>query len=79
MLLSQFVSPQSESLVNDAKLLPYMPIFIIGMFLAVIQDHINNNKPNKIITFVCRYGGYFGVVGVIVMTPLVFSLFGDRG
>lgn len=78
MMLSQFISPQSESLMNDARLLPYMPIFIIGMFLAVLQDYINNNKSNKIITFVCRYGGYFGVVGVIVMTPSVFSFFGER-
>lgn len=78
MVLSQYVSPQSESLVNDARLLPYMPIFIIGMFLAVLQDYINNNKPNKVVTFVCRYGGYVGVVGITLMTPLVFSLFGDK-
>jgi peptidoglycan/LPS O-acetylase OafA/YrhL len=78
MVLSQVISPQSESLVNDARLLPYIPIFIIGMFLAVLQDYINNNKPNRIITSICRYGGHFGVVGIIVMTPLVFSLFGDR-
>jgi peptidoglycan/LPS O-acetylase OafA/YrhL len=78
LVLSQYISPQSESLVNDARLLPYMPIFIIGIFLAVLQDHINNSKPNNVIIFVCRYGGYFGVVGIILMTPLVFSLFGDR-
>ena len=79
MLLSQFISPQSESLTDDIRLLPYMPIFIIGMFLAVLQDYINNDRSNNIIiTFMCRYGGYLGVVGVTVMTPLVFSLFGDR-
>lgn len=78
IMLSQLISPQSESHVNDPRLLPYMPIFIIGMFLAVLQDYINNNESNEIMTLVCRYGGYFGVVGVIIMTPLVFSLFGDR-
>ena len=78
MLLSQFIAPQSESIINDIRLLPYMPIFIISMFLAVLQDYINNNEPNKIIIFIYRYGGYVGVAGVTIMTPLVFSLFGDR-
>lgn len=78
ILLSQFISPQSKSLTNDARLLPYLTIFIIGIFLAVLQDYINNNKTNKFITFICRYGGHIGVVGVTVMTPLVFSLFGDK-
>lgn len=78
MLLSQYISPQSESLTNDPRLLPYMPIFIIGMFTAVLQDYINDNKPNKIVASVFRYGGYLGVVGVIVMIPSVFSLLGDR-
>ena len=78
LLLSQAISPQSESMVNDVRLLPYMPIFIIGMFLALLQDYISNNRSNEAITSMCRYLGYLGVVGVIVMTPLVFSLFGDR-
>lgn len=78
LFLSQAISPQGESLINDSRLLPYMPIFIIGMFVAVLQEHINNNKPNNLITSILKYLGYLGVVGVIVMTPLVFSLFGDR-
>jgi peptidoglycan/LPS O-acetylase OafA/YrhL len=78
LLLSQAIFPQSESMVNDTRLLPYMPIFIIGMFLAVLQEYINLNESNKVITSICRCLGYLGVVGVIVMTPLVFSFFGDR-
>ncbi|MGQ8365235.1 acyltransferase family protein [Glaciecola sp. 1036] len=77
MVLSQLISPQDESLRNDARLLPYMPIFIIGMFLAVLQDYINNSS-NKHISTVCRYLGYVGLIGVVCMTPLVFSLFGER-
>ncbi len=76
LFLTQVISPQSESIVNDARLLPYMPIFIMGIFLAVFQDYINNNKLNKTVTSIFRYLGYSGVVGVIVMTPMVFSLFG---
>ena len=78
LLLSQLISPQSESLKNDARLLPYMPIFIIGMFLAVLQDYLNNNNLTNVATAILKYLGFFGVIGVIVMTPLVFSLFGDR-
>lgn len=78
MLSSQAISPQSESLTNDASLLPYMPIFIMGMFLAFIQDYINQNSLNEVTKVILKYLGYFGVIGIIVMTPLFFSLFGDR-
>jgi len=78
MVLSQVVFPQSESVVNDTRLLPYMPIFIVGMFLAVLQDHINNAKPNNTIYFLLRFLGVLGVVGVMVMTPSVFPLFGNQ-
>lgn len=78
LLLSQAVSPQSESMPSDSRLLPYMPIFIFGMFLAVLQDYIYEIKSNRAITTVFRYLGYIGVVGIIVMTPTVFSLLGDR-
>jgi peptidoglycan/LPS O-acetylase OafA/YrhL len=79
LLLSQLVLPQSESTTNDARLLPYMPIFIIGIFLAVLQDYINTrkNKP-KYITLLLRCMGYVGLGGVVFMTPLVFSMFGDN-
>ena len=79
LVLSQLVLPQSESTTNDARLLPYMPIFIIGIFLAVLQDYINTrkNKP-KYITLLLRCMGYVGVGGVVLMTPLVFSMFGDN-
>ena len=78
LLLSQIISPQNESLTNDARLLPYMPIFLMGMFLAVLQEHINSNESSKATKVILRYLGYLGLVGIIVMTPLVFSLLGDR-
>jgi peptidoglycan/LPS O-acetylase OafA/YrhL len=78
LLLTQIISPQSESLTNDARLLPYMPIFIMGMFLAVLQDHMNSKETNKTTRLVVESLGYIGVVGVVVMTPLIFSLFGER-
>jgi peptidoglycan/LPS O-acetylase OafA/YrhL len=79
LILSQLVLPQSESTTNDARLLSYMPIFIIGIFLAVLQDYINTrkNKP-QYVTLVLSWMGYIGLGGAILMTPLVFSMFGDK-
>jgi len=74
MVLSQIVSPQADSLTNDVRLLPYLPIFIIGMFLAVVQDHVNTHGSNTFFETLASFGGYVGVAGVSIMTPLVYSL-----
>lgn len=76
LVLSQVVSPQGDSSLNDTRILPYIPIFITGIFLAFIQDAINKSESNKTINTVLKYAGYFGVVGIITMTPLAFSVIG---
>jgi peptidoglycan/LPS O-acetylase OafA/YrhL len=49
------------------------------MFLAVLQDYINTSKNKaRYITLIIKYMGFVGVGGVILMTPLVFSMFGDK-
>jgi len=48
------------------------------MSLAILQDYINNNGLSDTATSILKYSGLLGVIGVIVMTPLVFSLFGGR-
>lgn len=75
MILTQLISPQSESLVNDARLLPYFPVFIIGIFLAVVQDYINNRHYNNFLKSTFRYCGYIGLIGLLFMTPLFHSMF----
>ncbi|MES9871728.1 MAG: acyltransferase [Candidatus Sedimenticola sp. 6PFRAG7] len=76
LVISQIISPQGESFDNDARLLPYMPIFLIGMLLATIQYYINaiSNRRQQLAR-VFRYLGYIGVIGILIMTPAVFSLF----
>jgi len=75
LVLSQVISPQSESAVNDARLLPYMPIFIVGMYCAVIQNALLRNQALlERWTRVIRVLGYVGVIGIVIMTPSVFSL-----
>lgn len=80
MLLSQYVSPQGKSLISDTRLLPYMPVFIVGMFLAVLQDFVNRKglRGNERFVAVVRVLGFVGVIGVLLMTPSVLSLFGER-
>lgn len=79
ILLSLYIKPQSNALTNDMRLIPYMPIFIGGMFVAFLQDYINNNKyKSEKFVNLCKYLGYLGVVGIIVMTPLVVRTFGKR-
>ena len=75
LILTQVIFPQSESVVNDIRLLPYMPIFIMGTILALIQHHINSrNIASKTLEMFLRILGYFGLIGIIVMTPLVFTM-----
>jgi peptidoglycan/LPS O-acetylase OafA/YrhL len=79
LLLSQVVFPQSRAVTNDPRLLPYMPVFLMGMFLAVIQTYTNKKgKYTEQVKNAYKYLGHLGVVGIIIMTPLVFSMFGGR-
>lgn len=71
ILLSQYLSPEGESLLNDPRFTPYLPIFITGIFVAFLQEALQDKAwfPR-----LCQYLGYIGVVAVITMTPTVYSL-----
>jgi peptidoglycan/LPS O-acetylase OafA/YrhL len=68
MVLSQVISPQSEAEPNSSRLLPYMPIFLSGIFLAFIHDRYQT----QLVRF-SAWLGAIGVAGVILMMPAVFS------
>jgi len=70
VVLTQVVSPQSESLRNDARLLPYMPIFIMGMALAFIQCEIESGRVKRKSLKLLVPAGYVSVVVLVFMTPL---------
>lgn len=79
LLLSQIITPQSESLINDSRMLPYMPIFLIGMLLAVIQNDINHKiRYTRYLKYTYKYLGYIGLIGISAMTPLIYSLLNDH-
>jgi peptidoglycan/LPS O-acetylase OafA/YrhL len=72
---AHFFSPASESLKNDMSIAPYMPVFLLGMLLAVIQYAINNQLiklPYQPKLF--NYLSWFAFAGLIFMTPSVYSI-----
>lgn len=77
LVASQIVSPESESDLTGIDLLPYMPIFLIGIFLAQIQFEVKNGLvlPAWVKTL-AKYLGFVGLAGVFLMTPLAMELLG---
>lgn len=71
ILLSQWISPEGESLLNDPRFMPYLPIFITGIFVAFLQEALQDKAWFPAL---CQYLGYVGIAAVIIMTPTVYSL-----
>lgn len=77
MVLTQVIFPQHKALNTDVRLLPYLPIFLTGVFLAVLQDYLNAQPLTAKALKLIRVLGVIGVLGIVIMTPAVFSLFGE--
>ena len=76
--VSQYISPQSESLVNDARLLPYLPVFLFGTLLALIQLNLRKRQESLSSSSImlARLFSFIAVVGLCLMSPTVYeSLF----
>ncbi len=75
LIISQYFFPQSETQVNDNRLMPYIPIFIMGMGLAYGQYLINQSGGLN-----DRYRSWSNILAwvailiIILMTPSLFSL-----
>jgi peptidoglycan/LPS O-acetylase OafA/YrhL len=74
VLLSQIISPQSESLTNDVRLLPYMSIFLFGTILASIQCEIEAGHIDEKLLLSLVPLSYISVVILLLMTPTMASL-----
>lgn len=74
IIVIQIFWPQGASLTNDSRLWPYLPIFLVGVLLAVIQNFIDNYHNKSKILVALKYLGYLGVMGIIFTIPLVYSL-----
>lgn len=76
--LTQVVSPQGESLVNDPRLMPYMCIFLLGIILAVVQCEIESGRLKKSLFTPIIPLSYLSVLALIFMTPSGISLIIDK-
>lgn len=75
IILSQFIWPQSESLINDPRLGPYLPIFFMGSLLAVIfhKWQENNLCENEKLVLAIEVLGILAALILIFMIPSVSS------
>lgn len=73
IIISQLIWPQSESIVNDPRLGPYLPIFFMGSLLAVIFHRWRENKmsENKNIVLAVEILGILAAIILIFMIPSV--------
>lgn len=70
-----FVWPTSEWVNNDLRLRYYLPIFLSGVYLAVLHDHILAGKPGSdLIRKICKWLTPPAVVVLLLMTPAIHDL-----
>ena len=76
--VTQIISPQNESLINDSRLLPYMCIFLLGIILAVVQCQIESGEIDKQKLKSIIPLSYLSMLILIFLTPAGASLlFGE--
>jgi len=77
IISSQMIWPESESLKNDSRLGPYLPIFFIGSFLAVVFHKWNESslKNSKKMLYGLEFLGLVAIFILLFMIPSVSSIF----
>ena len=69
-----WIYPASMALNNDIHLLPYLPIFLFGMALAVFQRHINQaiRIPSSYLKWI-NILGIIAFITIFLTAPEIFS------
>ena len=75
IIIAQLVWPQSESITNDPRLGPYLPVFLMGSILALIfhKWQVYNFAENKKLTLLLDVLGILAALILIFMIPSVSS------
>ncbi len=73
IFVSSWLWPASESLTNDVRLQPYLPIFLLGSFLAVVHRHWQERQPSDLQVKILSALGLLCALAIISMTPAVAS------
>lgn len=76
IILSQVFWPQSQSVTNDPRLGPYLPIFFMGSLLAVIFHRWQESSlgRNKTVVLFVELLGVLSIIILVLMTPSVASI-----
>ncbi len=67
VLLSEILWPQAESLVNDIRMRPYLPIFFLGSFLAVVYHQLSMESSR--VRIIIETFGWIAVILLIASIP----------
>lgn len=59
--------------LTPTNLLPYMPVFLIGMLMAVFQHALNEGNITLKYQTTIKVVGYVGLIGVSVTTPFIYT------
>lgn len=79
--LGQVFYPQAESLTNDPRLWPYLPVMLTGTGLAVLQYHWKDwgwdkeKSKQRIVEAI----GWIAIIGCVFSIPSVYYVVLDRG
>ena len=81
LILSQVFWPEAASEKNDVRLQPYLPIFFMGSFLAVMHHLLSESSLARTVWLQNTIEGIgLGALAVLIlMIPSVTSLFVDSG
>lgn len=75
IIVSQFLWPSALSSENDPRLGPYLSIFFMGSFLAVLYNHWQEHQffRYKSLTIYIEIAGYISLLILFLMIPSVAS------
>jgi len=79
--LTQVFWPEAASHRNDVRLQPYLPIFFMGSFLAVLHHQLSESKLRDTVWLqnVIEVVGFGAIMVLILMIPSVTSMFVGGG
>lgn len=76
MILSQYFYPQADTLGNDTRVGPYLPVFLVGVFLAAIQLKVDTKWGLSANTRrILELAGWAALAVIVCLMPAVYSLF----
>jgi peptidoglycan/LPS O-acetylase OafA/YrhL len=80
VIVSEYLWPANQSLVNDSRLGPYLPLFFVGSFLALLHvtwnklTHRHNAQTRQHI----EIAGVLALIAIVLLFPKVASILAGK-